>query len=245
MTLQELEKLAFDWGQFREGLVDEGVPLAGATAGAALGGGNRLRGAALGYAAGGAASLLRNKLSTDPAKRNKKMSATQKVLGASALGYGAGGAIHALGSSAVKKTGKGLLTKAFHGGEHSRLAGLVEEALPATGATLGTAVSMGMTPHKKKTPAAGFQPEQDNPMPQTQPKIASAMRDELSKIAQVKVAGPFDRLFRQRDAARMSTTSLPKPPSISPEAAASSGLRSATGIRGAVRGGIKAGIRAL
>jgi hypothetical protein len=144
----ELEKISeWDSKKFREGLVDEGIPLAGATIGARYGG---LRGAALGYAAGGTASLARSYA------KGEKPSMSRKLLAAGALGYGAGGGAHALLEHATKgaKAGKGILGKirsGFHAGAGSspKLRRTVEEALPATGATLATGVAMGTSGSKK------------------------------------------------------------------------------------------------
>lgn len=145
----ELKKIAeWDSKKFREGLVDEGIPLAGATIGARYGG---LRGAALGYAGGGAASMARSYI------KGEKPSMSRKLLAAGALGYGAGGGTHALLEHATKgaKSGKGLLGKirhAFHppAGTTTHLSRTVEEALPAAGATLATGIAMGTTGKKAK-----------------------------------------------------------------------------------------------
>lgn len=144
----ELEKIAeWDSKKFREGLIDEGIPLAGATIGARYGG---LRGAALGYAAGGTASLARSYA------KGEKPSLSRKLLAAGALGYGAGGGAHALLEHASKgaKAGKGILGKIRHGfhagkGSSPKLRRTVEEALPAAGATLATGVAMGTSGGKK------------------------------------------------------------------------------------------------
>ena len=137
----EVEKLGFDWGKFREGVVDEGIPLGGATIGAALGHRNPLRGAALGYAGGSAASLAREQLK--PKEKRKAMPLSRKILAGSGLGYGAGGLAHAaLASRAAGKAGKSI----FKG--HGMAQAAAEEALPAAGATLGTGIAMGT--HKGK-----------------------------------------------------------------------------------------------
>lgn len=145
---QELEKLSkMDWHKFREGLVDEGIPLTGATLGAAIGGkyGKGLTGAALGYAAGGGASLLRSKL------KGETPSASRAMLAGGALGYGLGGLGHAGLSAAFKNSRKAGAMGAIGRGLHQEgrfLHGALEEGLPAIGATLGTATAMGM--HKDK-----------------------------------------------------------------------------------------------
>ncbi len=131
------EKIGFNRERFKEGLWDEGVPLAGATIGAGLGG---LRGAALGYAAGGGASLARSYM------RGEKPSMSRKLLAAGALGYGAGGGLHA-GIEHMTSGAKpgSFRQKWFHPGAgtstwRSRLA---EEALPAAGATVATGLAKG------------------------------------------------------------------------------------------------------
>lgn len=139
-------KLAtWSWKGFKEGLQDEGVPLAGATVGAGLGGmlskglSGTTRGAALGYAAGSGVSLLRSKL------RGEKPSMSRKLLAAGGLGYGMGGSLHALGEMATKKAKPGMLRTMFHGGASKGArfaAGLTEEGLPALGATLMTGRAM-------------------------------------------------------------------------------------------------------
>jgi hypothetical protein len=145
----EFEKIAWDWHKFREGIMDEGIPLAGATVGARYGG---LRGAALGYAAGGGASIARSYA------KGEKPSGTRKLLAAGALGYGIGGGAHALGEKLTHgaQAGKGLLGKmkpAFHppggAGASTRLSRTVEEALPAAGATLMTGVATATSDKKK------------------------------------------------------------------------------------------------
>lgn len=138
-------KLAFNTEGFKEGLLDEGIPLAGATAGAYLGKG--LRGAALGYAAGSGISLLRSKL------KGEKPSTARKLLALSGAGYGAGGLLHgALERHAInvaKKTGKA--SRFFHtGGPMTRMHYGIEEAIPAAGATLGAGLAMSTEPSEKK-----------------------------------------------------------------------------------------------
>lgn len=147
-------KLAFNWHKFREGIVDEGIPLGGATIGAAIGHRNPLRGAALGYAAGGAASLGRSLM------KKERPSTSQALLAGGALGYGLGGLSHAGLTRLTAKAGKGLgrfpkLRSAFHG-HGTRLGSFVEEAMPATGATLGTGVAMGMMGSKDKKKTASI-----------------------------------------------------------------------------------------
>lgn len=135
-------KVSWDTERFKEGLVDEGIPLAGATIGAGLGKG--LRGAALGYAAGAGASLLHSKL------KGEKPSMTKKLLAGGALGYGLGGGLHG-GLEHLTRNAKGIGKTLFHsdsGWKH-----FTEEAIPAVGATLGTGIAMGMGPsHQNKVP---------------------------------------------------------------------------------------------
>jgi len=130
--LSEFPKLAWDWSQFREGLADEGVPLGGAAIGATLSK-NSLRGAALGYAAGGGLSLLRSKL------KGEKPSLARKLLAASALGYGAGGGLHAVTEHMLKN--KAGVAPWFT--EATKRGRFLSEALPAAGATLATGLAMG------------------------------------------------------------------------------------------------------
>ena len=127
-----LRKTSMDWHKFREGVEDEGIPLGGAAIGAALSK-NSLRGAALGYAAGGGASLLRSKL------RGEQPSMSRKILAASALGYGAGGAAHGALEHVLGHNPKAAkyFTEATGRGR------FVSEALPAAGATLGTGIALG------------------------------------------------------------------------------------------------------
>lgn len=137
-------KLSWNWEGFKEGLVDEGIPLAGATLGAGLGGlkGSALRGAALGYAAGGGASILRSKL------KGEEPSLSRKLLAASALGYGLGGLSHWGLEHATHGAPVGSIRqKMFHPNtavhpHGTFVSNLTEEALPALGATLGTGVAM-------------------------------------------------------------------------------------------------------
>ena len=139
-----ITKTAWDWEKFKEGLVDEGIPLTGATIGAGLGGlkGSALRGAALGYAAGGGASILRSKL------KGEEPSLSRKLLAASALGYGLGGLSHWGAEHATHGAPMGSIRqKMFHPNTATHPSGtfvsnLTEEALPALGATLGTGVAM-------------------------------------------------------------------------------------------------------
>lgn len=140
----ELEKLAFDWDQFKEGLYDEGIPLAGATIGAAAGKG--LRGAALGYSAGAGVSMLGSKL------KGEEPSSARRLLAGGALGYGMGGLAH----GAIESTTKGVKNRTVQNMFHnpgSRAHYFAEEGIPAVGATLGTATAMGYEgkhKHKKK-----------------------------------------------------------------------------------------------
>ena len=127
-----LKHASWSWKGFKEGLVDEGIPLAGATVGAGVGG---LRGAALGYAVGGGASMLRSKL------RGEEPSMGRKLLAASALGYGVGGLAHGGLEKMTHGARRGSFAqKAFHPGNAKGTFGsrLMEEALPAAGATLAT-----------------------------------------------------------------------------------------------------------
>jgi hypothetical protein len=143
-------KTAWDWHKFREGVEDEGIPLAGATIGAVAGKG--LRGAALGYAAGSGASLLRSKL------KGEKPSKARKILALSGLGYGAGGITHGVLEKAVvgraASKGEKVLEKArkwFPGhGAVTRRSALLEEGIPAAGAVLGTGLAYGS--HKNSPP---------------------------------------------------------------------------------------------
>jgi len=147
--VDELEKIAFNKRKFREGLIEEGVPLTGATIGAAVGG---LRGAALGYAGGGLASLGHARL------RGHKPSEAKRILAGSAIGYGVGGLAH-LGLSALAKRfhasprAIGRLSKSFfHINKNTPETWkmrFMEEALPAAGATIATGIGMGMTRPKK------------------------------------------------------------------------------------------------
>lgn len=150
-------KLAWSWHGFKEGLADEGIPLAGATIGARYGG---LRGAALGYAAGGGASIARSYA------KGEKPSQARKLLAAGALGYGIGGGTHALGEHLTRgaKAGKGLLGKmkpAFHPpkGTSTPLSRTVEEGLPALGATLATGTAMATEDKKKQAMIEAFSDE--------------------------------------------------------------------------------------
>lgn len=142
-VLRMFPKLAFSWHGFREGLVDEGIPLAGATLGAGFGG---LRGAALGYAGGGGISLLRSKL------RGERPSMSRKLLAAGALGYGTGGLLHGgLEHLTRGATAGSLGQQLFHApGAGTFVSRLSEEALPAAGATLGTGVAMGTMKKNKR-----------------------------------------------------------------------------------------------
>lgn len=150
-----LEKVA-DWAGFKEGLRDEGIPLAGATLGAGVGEamGHPLIGGALGYAAGAGASALRAKLKKDPP------SEARNVLAASGAGYGAGGLTHvglgkALGSeSGIRQILFSTHEPIPHGifntpGKAGFLRGLVAEGLPAAGAVLGTGLMMSHQRNKE------------------------------------------------------------------------------------------------
>lgn len=169
----ELTKVAFDRKKFREGLIDEGIPLGGAVIGAGLGtrlGGGQggLRGAALGYAAGGGASLLRSKM------RGEKPSMGRKLLAAGALGYGTGGLAHWGAEKATAgmaaRNPSGMAARFFHPAKPGFLSGAMEEAMPAAGATLATGVAYGM--HRHHRPADKLQPTLDGK--QVRPKVAAA-----------------------------------------------------------------------
>lgn len=136
-----LQKLAWSWEGFKEGVRDEGIPLGGAVLGAGLGSiyGKGLTGAALGYAAGGGASILRSKL------RGEQVSPEQKVLAMSALGYGAGGLLHA-GIAKKFPTGAFGEVEKHLPWKTNLVRGLTEEGLPALGAVLGTGAAMATTP---------------------------------------------------------------------------------------------------
>lgn len=148
--VDELQKIAFDWGRFKEGLQDEGVPLTGAAIGAGIGGylGRPLTGAALGYAGGSGASLLRSKL------KGEQPTEARKILALSGLGYGLGGIAHGGLGYLTRNVKPGTVRTLFHGAEHgltpaARAAGsFAEEAFPAIGATLGTGYALGST-HRK------------------------------------------------------------------------------------------------
>ncbi len=135
-------KLAWSWDGFKEGLVDEGIPLSGAVIGAAVGHKNPLRGAALGYLGGSAASVGRSLATGEP------IGPGQALLAASGAGYGLG----ALGHMGLQKVlpAASRLGKAFNG--HGMLQSGVEELMPAVGATLGAATAGGLT-HKQNQPA--------------------------------------------------------------------------------------------
>lgn len=142
------QKRGMNWHKFREGLMDEGIPLAGATVGAGLGG---LRGAALGYAAGGLASIARSKM------KGEDPSLSRKLLAGSALGYGLGGLAHwgleHFTKGMAEARPSGMAAKMFHApGKGTFLSRATEEALPAAGATLATGIAMG-THKEKRAPA--------------------------------------------------------------------------------------------
>ena len=149
---KEKEKLAWSWDGFKEGLRDEGIPLAGATLGAGVGSiyNKGLTGAALGYALGGGASILRSKL------QGKEVSPEQKMLALGALGYGAGGLAHA-GLGRLRPHGifgeASEVVKTVPGAWRQKLVrGLTEEGLPALGATLGTAYAVGSSKQHPNAP---------------------------------------------------------------------------------------------
>lgn len=153
--VDELEKIAFDWKKFREGVRDEGIPLSGATMGAALGAIAKakkfpltpLTGAALGYAFGSGASLAHAKMT------GKKPSLSRKLLALSGLGYGLGSLSHGGIKTLSKGMKPGSFKTLFHGtggmrvGKSSTVArgleALGEEGLPALGATLGAGYALG------------------------------------------------------------------------------------------------------
>jgi hypothetical protein len=140
-----LEKQAFDWHSAKEGLIDEGIPLTGASIGAHIAKpGKGLRGAALGYALGGGASIARSYL------KGEKPSKTRRILAAGALGYGAGGGLHAIGETLTKAHPASAAGKMFHG--NTRLVQGMEETIPAIGATLGTGIGAGLGSKKNKQP---------------------------------------------------------------------------------------------
>lgn len=144
-----LDKLAWSWEGFKEGVRDEGIPLGGAVIGAGLGSiyNKGLTGAALGYAAGGGASILRSKL------LGEEISPEQKVLALSALGYGAGGLLHA---GLAKSRPHGVFGEVEKGlpWKTNLVRGITEEGLPAIGAVLGTGTAMATT---KRHPTATIQ----------------------------------------------------------------------------------------
>jgi hypothetical protein len=150
-----LEKVA-DWTGFKEGLKDEGIPLAGATLGAGVGEAfhQPLIGGALGYAAGSGASALRAKLKKDPP------SEARNVLAASGAGYGAGGLAH-VGLGKILGKRPGIAQAIFHGevpagarfinmpGRALALKGIAGEGLPALGAIIGTGLMMSHEHNKQ------------------------------------------------------------------------------------------------
>lgn len=142
-------KLAWSWEGFKEGLQDEGIPLSGATIGAGLGAIKKkgLTGAALGYAAGSGASILRSKL------KGEEPTTARKVLALSGLGYGMGGMAHAGLGRLTKNIKPGTLRSVFHEAEHDPskirlLQGLAEEGIPALGATTMTGVALATDKHR-------------------------------------------------------------------------------------------------
>lgn len=78
-----------------------------------------------------------------PKDRRKPMSLGRKILGASALGYGLGGLSHAAASGATKGLAKGSKLKGLFHGQSGWKKSLVEEGMPAVGATLGTGIAYG------------------------------------------------------------------------------------------------------
>lgn len=179
-------KQAWDSKKFREGLADEGIPLAGATLGAGIGAmyKNGLTGAALGYAAGGGASILRSKL------RGEKPSESRRFLAAGALGYGAGGLTHAGISGLAHNAKPGAFRTALREGaavtkRGKFLHGALEEGVPAIGATLGTGIAMGTQKKEKQAQirsielllkTAGFFSNSKPPTPTVPNRIANAAK---------------------------------------------------------------------
>jgi hypothetical protein len=146
------EKDAWSWEGFKEGLADEGIPLSGAVLGAAIGTPlhHPLAGAALGYSLGSGASLLRSKL------KGEEPSTARRVLAMSGLGYGLGGLAH-LGLSALakRKASSSLFRRLFdesvpHGKLVSFGRGMIEEGLPALGATTATGIALATDKSRKK-----------------------------------------------------------------------------------------------
>ena len=148
----QLEKDAWNWEGFKEGLADEGIPLSGAVLGAAIGTPlhHPLAGAALGYSLGSGASLLRSKL------RGEEPSTARRVLAMSGLGYGLGGLAHLrLSSLAKQKAPSSLFRRLFdesvpHGKLVSFGRGMIEEGLPALGATTATGIALATDKRHKK-----------------------------------------------------------------------------------------------
>jgi hypothetical protein len=193
-----MRKLSWSWQGFKHGLEEEGIPLLGATIGGGIGHarGAPLTGAALGYALGGGASLLKAKIRGEP------VSPSRKYLAGGALGYGAGGLAHAalrakLPAPLVGKGFKAALSRGLH--SPKAIGGMLEEGLPAAGATLGTATAMAMTkkPQKAKTASA-----------------LVAMADELAKIA--LDLGPRGRAVNAPPSASFGAASNWTPSNIGP-----------------------------
>lgn len=137
------EKTAWSWEGFKEGVKDEGIPLSGAIVGAALGHRNPLRGAALGYLGGSAASV------GSSLAQGKEITPGQALLAASGAGYGLGALGHMAGAKYLPNAAIAG-RKLFQG--HGMLQSGIEEAMPAVGATLGAGVGSALT-HKKEKAA--------------------------------------------------------------------------------------------
>lgn len=177
--VDELEKIAFNMQKFREGLVDEGIPLGGATLGATLGWRNPLRGAALGYAAGSAASLARERLK--PKEQRKEAPLSRKILAMSGMGYGLGGLAHGGLSRLAARPGAGKALKSTFTG-HGRLQSFAEEGLPALGATLGTGVAMGAHKEPRKPKTASVKTAYTKVVPE---------RGEMGKVPATSIGAQF------------------------------------------------------
>jgi hypothetical protein len=137
------QKMAFSWQGFKDGIEEEGIPLSGAVLGAGLGWRNPLRGAALGYLGGSAASVGKA-LAT-----GEEVTPARALLAASGAGYGLG----ALGHMGLQKFAPNAAIagrKLFQG--HGPIQSGLEELLPATGATLGAGLASGLTHNQTKQP---------------------------------------------------------------------------------------------
>lgn len=137
------QKMAFSWQGFKDGIEEEGIPLSGAVLGAGLGWRNPLRGAALGYLGGSAASVGKA-LAT-----GEEVTPARALLAASGAGYGLG----ALGHMGLQKFVPNAAIagrKLFQG--HGPIQSGLEELLPATGATLGAGLASGLTHNQTKQP---------------------------------------------------------------------------------------------